>query len=210
LATIEEGAEVNQNAFSSINVGEETISASTSTDNFELAGGSNIVLSVNPTAKRITINGIGDNDTKYELEQPDSSTVKLVGTDGSESSVTVSGENTTYELEQPDASTIRLTGSDGSTSDITMVSSAFKFTWNIGDVKPDPAEITAAGILWLDTSEYDNEAPGDSSGELTVNRNGDFLFTYSIGTVVPDLDLIGANSALWFNTSTEFLTPING
>lgn len=55
LAGIETGAEVNQNAFSSITIGAGNVDASSSTDSFEIAGGTNI--SVSASGSVITIAG---------------------------------------------------------------------------------------------------------------------------------------------------------
>ncbi len=54
LSGIEEGAEVNQNAFSGIKVGATTVSAASKTDTVELKAGSNVTLSA--SGKVITIN----------------------------------------------------------------------------------------------------------------------------------------------------------
>ena len=55
LDKIQSGAEVNQNAFSNIKVGSQTISADNKTDTFELIAGSNISLTPNTTSDKITI-----------------------------------------------------------------------------------------------------------------------------------------------------------
>ena len=56
---IEEGAEVNQNAFSNVKVGTTTIAADTSTDTLELIAGSGITLTPNATADSIEIESEG-------------------------------------------------------------------------------------------------------------------------------------------------------
>ena len=60
LAGIEAGAQVNQNAYATVKVGENTISATTSSDTIEYAAGSNITLT--PANKTVTISAT---DTKY-------------------------------------------------------------------------------------------------------------------------------------------------
>lgn len=63
LATIAEGAEVNQNAFSNVTVGGTTIAADSKTDTLTLTAGSNITLTPNATNDSVTI---AANDTTYD------------------------------------------------------------------------------------------------------------------------------------------------
>ena len=63
LATIEEGAEVNQNAFSNVTVGGTTIAADSKTDTLTLTAGSNITLTPNATNDSVTI---AATDTTYD------------------------------------------------------------------------------------------------------------------------------------------------
>ena len=62
LNGIATGAEVNQNAFSNIAVGDNTISADGKTDTFELKAGDNITLEADITNDKVTINAT---DTTY-------------------------------------------------------------------------------------------------------------------------------------------------
>ena len=62
LATIAEGAEVNQNAFSNVTVGGTTIAADSKTDTLTLTAGSNITLTPNATNDSVTI---AAEDTTY-------------------------------------------------------------------------------------------------------------------------------------------------
>lgn len=55
LTSIEQGAEVNQNALGVIKVGTTTISATTETDTLELAAGEGITLTPDATAKKVTV-----------------------------------------------------------------------------------------------------------------------------------------------------------
>ena len=56
------GAEVNQNAFSNVKVGETTIASGAKTDTLELAAGSNVTLTADASGKKVTI---ASKDTKY-------------------------------------------------------------------------------------------------------------------------------------------------
>ena len=55
LGEIEAGAEVNQNAFSSIKVGSTTVAADTKTDTLELVAGTNVTLTPDATDDKVTI-----------------------------------------------------------------------------------------------------------------------------------------------------------
>ena len=62
LNGIAAGAEVNQNAFSNVKVGQTTIASGAKTATLELAAGSNVTLSADATNKKVTITA---KDTKY-------------------------------------------------------------------------------------------------------------------------------------------------
>lgn len=57
LLGIATGAEVNQNAFSNIKIGESTIAADSKTDTLEFVAGTNITIAADTTNDKITING---------------------------------------------------------------------------------------------------------------------------------------------------------
>ena len=59
LADIEDGAEVNQNAFSNVKVGSTTVQADSKTDTLEFVAGSNITLTPDATNDKITIASSG-------------------------------------------------------------------------------------------------------------------------------------------------------
>lgn len=60
LEDIEEQAEVNQNAFSSIKVGATTGNAPSKTSTFEIVAGLNIVASIDPLTNKVTLSATGD------------------------------------------------------------------------------------------------------------------------------------------------------
>jgi len=63
LAGIATGAEVNQNAFSNVKIGNTTISADSKTDTLEFVAGNNVTLTPDATSDTVTINAV---DTTYE------------------------------------------------------------------------------------------------------------------------------------------------
>jgi hypothetical protein len=65
LNKVAAGAEVNQNAFSSVKVGTVTVAADTKTDTLELSPGSNISLTPDATNDRITIGITEDADHRF-------------------------------------------------------------------------------------------------------------------------------------------------
>jgi hypothetical protein len=64
LDGIEEEAEVNQNAFSSIKIGANTGNADSKTSTFEIVAGLNINASINTTTNQITLSATGDISTE--------------------------------------------------------------------------------------------------------------------------------------------------
>lgn len=62
LSGIQSGAEVNQNAFSKVQIGEDVISADTKTDTLVLVAGSNVQIAPDITGDKLTISAT---DTKY-------------------------------------------------------------------------------------------------------------------------------------------------
>ena len=62
LNGIAAGAEVNQNAFSNVKVGQTTIASGAKTDTLELAAGSNVTLTADASGKKVTI---AAKDTRY-------------------------------------------------------------------------------------------------------------------------------------------------
>ena len=82
LANISEGAEVNQNAFSTVKIGETSISATGKTDSVSLIGGTNIALT--PDAKNKTIT-----NTMPEYQHPTNSGNKHIPAGGSKGQILV-------------------------------------------------------------------------------------------------------------------------
>lgn len=79
LTNIAAGAQVNQNAFSTITIGAANVQASTSTDSVTLVAGNNITLTANTETKTITLAAV---DTTYSSQTAEAggSTLSLVTT----------------------------------------------------------------------------------------------------------------------------------
>lgn len=95
LDGIETGAEVNQNAFSNITVGADTVAADSKTDTLEFAAGSNVTITTDQTGT-ITIAAA---DTTYTLEQDATDGHKLVFTpsNGQPVEIVIPDSDTTYD-----------------------------------------------------------------------------------------------------------------
>ena len=107
LNGISSGAEVNQNAFSNIKVGDTTVAADTKTDTLELVAGTNITLTPDATNDKVTItskdttysanNGVGLSGTTFynsgvrSIAQGTSNGTINVNTNGSTANVAVKG-----------------------------------------------------------------------------------------------------------------------
>ena len=108
LNGIAAGAEVNQNAFSSITIGATTVAADAKTDSFEIAAGSNVTI----TASGDTIT-IAAADTTYTLEQDstDGHILTFTPSTGSPVEITIPDNDTTYDAVE--ASVSGVGGTDG-------------------------------------------------------------------------------------------------
>ena len=151
------GAEVNQSAFSNVKVGSTTVAADSKTDTLELTAGSNITLTPDASADKITI---AATDTKYNAAT--TSTAGLMSAadkaklDGIEEGATNSTDsNTTYSISKS-GSTVTLTGSDGTTSSFTDANTTYS-----------NATTSSAGLMSADDKTKLN---GISSG-AEVNQN---------------------------------------
>lgn len=131
LNGIATGAEVNQNAFSNVVVGNTTVSADSKTDTLTLAAGSNITITPDATNDKITIaatdtnthrpiqvNGteiLGNNTTALNLKA--GSNVSVTNSSGT---VTIAATDTTYSSKS---------AASGGT-DVSLVTTGEKYTWN--------------------------------------------------------------------------------
>lgn len=89
-------AEVNQNAFSNVKVGETTIAADSKTDTITLVAGSNVTLTPDATNDKITI-AATDNDTKNTAGSTDSSSkLYLIGATSQTASSQTYSHETAY------------------------------------------------------------------------------------------------------------------
>lgn len=67
LDGIETGAQVNQNTFSNVKVGDTTISSNSKTDTLTLVAGSNVTLTPDSTNKKITVSASGGSGSETEV-----------------------------------------------------------------------------------------------------------------------------------------------
>ena len=124
LNGIATGAEVNQNAYSTVKVGSINVSSSSKTGTLTLVEGANITLTPNTSDKSVTIASSYTNTT-YTLTQDgtDGHKFTLSGTDGYSKTITIPDNNTTYTLSVgtgDDANKLIFTPSSGTATKITV------------------------------------------------------------------------------------------
>lgn len=139
LNGITAGAEINQNAFSNIKVGDSTVAADSKTDTLTLEAGSNVTLTPDTTNDKVTIAATNTNTT-YSIAKS-GSTVTLTGSDGSTSSFT--DANTTYSAATPSANGLM---SSTDKSKLDGIASGAEVNQNaFGNVKVGSTTIAADG-----------------------------------------------------------------
>ena len=170
LASIAEGAEVNQNAFSSIVVGSTTISADSKTDALTMTAGDNVTISADADSDKITISAV---DTVYTHPSytPKSSglykvTVDNTGHVSATTTVTKSditnlgipAQDTTYSTGTSSVSGLtKLYSATGANTDGTMTQSAITSALNDKvDVANGQYAVTTGG----DGAAYTATVPG--------------------------------------------------
>jgi len=96
LDGIEDGAEVNQNAYGNVKVGATTIAADEKTDTIELIAGTNVTITPNATNGTITIAAA---DTTYTLAQDgtDGHILTFTPSVGQATTITIPDNNTEYD-----------------------------------------------------------------------------------------------------------------
>lgn len=104
LSGIATGAEVNQDAFSNIKVGQTTIAADTATDTLELVAGDNVTLTPDATNDKVTIEAT---DTTYSS--------KAAASGGTDVSLVTTGEKYTWNNKLSSHQTIKQDGVTGAT-----------------------------------------------------------------------------------------------
>lgn len=112
---VEEGAEVNQNAFSNVKVGTTTVAADTKTDTLELVAGSNVTITPDTTNDKITIEAT---DTKYTAA---SATPLMDGTAAVGSSAKYAREDHVHPTDTSRQADLGVTGLNFVTTDATGI-----------------------------------------------------------------------------------------
>lgn len=110
LAGISSGAEVNQNAFSSIKIGNTTISADAKTDTLELVAGSNITLTPDATNDKITISATGTSSSTSGFEAININGTAYSPANSGNTIVLANGTNTTVSRDSD--GTIKINATD--------------------------------------------------------------------------------------------------
>ena len=214
LDNIEANAEVNQNAFSNVIVGETTIEADSKTDTLTLTAGSNITLTGNASTDTVTI---AATDTTYS-----DATTSTSGLMSSGDKTKLNGIATGAEVNQnafsnvavgettiaADAKTDTLTIVAGSNVTLTPNASTDTLTIDATDTTYSTATTSAAGLMSADDKTKLN---GVATG-AEVNQNAFSNITVGSSTIAADsktdtLTIVaGSNVTLTPDTSTDTLT----
>ena len=195
LAGIAEGAEVNQNAFSNVLVGETTVAADGKTDTLELVAGSNITLTPDATNDKVTI---AATDTTYSA-----ATTSADGLMSSTDKTKLDGIATGAEVNQNAFSNV-LVGSttvaaDGKTdtlelvagSNVTLTPDATndKITIAATDTTYSAATTSANGLMSsTDKTKLDGVATGAQVNvieAITVNNSATTISNKTVNITVP-------------------------
>lgn len=131
---IASGAEVNQNAFSNVKVGESTIAADSKTDTLELAAGTNITLTPDTTNDKVTI------ATSAEVNQNAFTTMKIRTGQSSYTDIVADAKEDTFEIVA--GSNVTLTA-DATNDKLTIASTDTKNT--VGATR-DTAKLELVGV----------------------------------------------------------------
>jgi len=199
LDSIEEGAEVNQNAFSNVVVGTTTIAADNKTDTLELAAGANISLTPNAVSDRVTI---------AVAPQGSGSGLDADMVDGQHASAfaPASHEHTLTVLHA--SNTASVTINQGTSAPVTITGvSLSSGSWIIIGVVQAIANSTTSATLH---SYLRSETTNLRSFSVSANSNHGLLTPVLVllrnVSSSETITLAGATS----NTSITFTVPING
>ena len=201
LSGIASGAEVNQNAFSNIKVGNTTISADSKTDTVELVAGSNVTLTPDASTDKITIAAI---DTTYS-----DATTSTSGLMSASDKTKLNGVATGAEVNQnafsritvgstnvdADSKTDALTLVAGNNVTITPDATNDKITIAATDTTYSEATTSAAGLM---SASDKTKLNGIATG-AEVNQNAFSNVKVGSTTVAADgktdtLELVAGNN----------------
>lgn len=178
LDAIEAGAEVNQNAFSTIVAGATSIVADSKTDTLSITAGSNVTITGDATNDGITIESA---NTEYTLGQDaaDGHVITLTPSTGQAQSITIPDNDTTYNPATP--STAGVGGTDGllTASDKEKLDGveAGAEVNTLETVKVNGTSLTPDGNKAVDITV----TTGDS-GIGTIKVNGTQVTAYGLGS----------------------------
>lgn len=231
LDGVEVGADVNQDAFSTVMVGETEIAAGTTTDAFSIAGGANVQVTADPTTKTVTIGAPGINyDPFTGATVVDNGTEGLVPAPQARQAGFVllgNGKFNKIELERGDEITL---GSDESkpvlmvsSTDGTQVASMYigelfqqghygtsttEGSESAKTVRCDSFTLTTGGFIFVKFSDENTAALADltlninGTGAYPVTRNGSTL-TEQLKTGIYYLFLFNGSAYDLVATSAE-------
>ena len=175
LSGIASGAEVNQNAFSNVAVGETTVAADSKTDTLTLAAGSNVSLSANSTSDTITISAT---DTTYSdatqsvhglMSVNDKKKLDGVATGAEVNQNAFSNVKVGSTTVPADAKTDTLEFVAGSNVTLTPDATNDKITIAATDTTYDAATTSAAGLMSAaDKTKLNGIAEGATANTGTV------------------------------------------
>ena len=199
LEKLNEDAVKNQNAFSNVKVGSDTIAAGTETDTFEIAAGNtNVTIAADTTSKKVTIS---TKDTTYTTADGDNDGLMSKGDFTKLAGMTAGAEPNKIEVVKRNGTALSITAADKSvditvpekTSDLTNDS-----TWQT------KAEIDAAIKTAVDTavsSVYTVKGSVDTADKLPASpKTGD---VYNI-KAASDYGPAGMN-VVWDGTAWDAL-----
>ena len=182
LSGIATGAEVNQNAFSNVAVGETTIAADSKTDTLTLTAGSNITLTPNATSDTITI---AATDTTYS-----EATTSAAGLMSSSDKTKLNGVATGAEVNQNAFSNVKV----GSTT-------------VQADAKTDTLELVAGSNVTL-TPDATNDKITIAATDTTYSDVT--TSTHGLMTAADKVKLNGIAEGATANTGTITGVSVNG
>lgn len=178
---VEDGAEVNQNAFSNVKVGTTTVAADAKTDTLELVAGSNITITPDATNDKITI----------------ASTAEVSDVMIGSTSVVSNGVATI-----PDSKTAASGGTD-----LSMVTTGEKYTWNnkaSNSVFTAPSSASSAGTKGLVPAPEASTYTYRNTTVLTAGRTWSRL---TLTTAADPSDSTKQRLGLQVGSNTSYTSP---
>ena len=183
LAGIATGAEVNQNAFSNVKVGNTTVAADSKTDTLELAAGSNITLTPDATNDKVTI-AATDTNTTYTFANGTNS-FKVTPSGGTAQTVTV-----TPSIADATTSTAGLMSAADKTKLNGIASGAevnVQSDWSVTDTSSDAFIKNKPTIPTVNNATLTIQKNGTNVQTFTANQSTNATANITVPTKVSEL-----------------------